>query len=129
MDFFPIANSTIYAYLQMNKSSFKHITLDDSDHSDHTSLPMTVYDYVGVNSTTSETTTALLHTIIHHVNIGSVIHVHNWYTNMPHGPLQAVEQWLPHLKHIHLHPLPLPEWNERAFVVCAIDDYDVWSDT
>ena len=60
--------------------------------------------------------------------VGTLIHIPNWYENQPNGPLNAFHAWQNTRRNLILDRLPLNVWDQRAFLVIAVNEYTNWSD-
>ena len=60
--------------------------------------------------------------------VGTVIHIPNWYVHQPDGPLNAFHAWRSSRRDIIIDRLPLNVWDQRAFLIIAVNEYTNWSD-
>lgn len=118
-------DANIQSYLKKYKPSYSSLVVT----SDLQNIPHNTYDYIMVQASSQEEVLRILNKIYHHVETGSVLHILDWFNEIENGPLLAFQSWSSSLKHLQLHPFSVQHWNERAFIVYKIDDYDTWSDT
>ena len=119
---FIMHDTNIQAYLAEYKPSHTSLVVT----TELQSIPPNIYDYIAVTSSSQQEVLYILHKIYHNIKSGSVLH---WFDEIENGPLIAFQSWSSSVKHLQLHPFPVQHWNERAFIVHKLDDYDAWSDT
>ena len=123
-EYFIMYDKNIQDYLKEYKPS--HTSLIVS--SDLQNIQAKLYDYIMVQASSQEEMLRILNKIYHNLENGSVLHILDWFSNLEDGPMLAFQSWSSSLHYLKLHTFPVHNWNERAFIVQKIEDYDKWSD-
>lgn len=117
-------DKNIQSYLKEYKTKYTSLVVT----SDIQNIQEKMYDYIMIQSPSQEEMLRILNKVYHNLDNGSILHILDWFENIDAGPLVAVQSWSSSLKYMKIHSFPVEHWNERAFVIQKVDDYDAWSD-
>ena len=118
-------NSNIDNYLSQkkNKNQISITSIDDISEKEDLM-------YVYINLKDRKHLNKVLSCLYYKLDDGAVIHLNNWFVDISDDDsvYQVFNKWKNNLKYKELIDFPLDNYNEKAYIVNEIDDYDNWSD-
>jgi len=118
-------DTNIQSYLKEYKPSYSSLVVT----TDIQNIQQKPYDYIMIQSSSQEEVLCILNKVYYNLDTGSVLHILDWFDEITNGPMLAFQVWSSSLKHMKIHPFPVHHWNERAFIIQKVEDYENWSDT